>query len=88
MMLSRLLLLVLLAGAGFALPDSPAGPFTLNPGDSVPIQVQLLDPTQPASAALQVASDDPTQPTYSLSLQYDGTSIATSPQTTSPRCAR
>jgi hypothetical protein len=74
---------VSLAGAGFTLPNAPSAPFDLDPGQSLNLQVQLLDPTQPASAALTITSDDPTQPTYTLPLQYDGKSVSNSPQTTS-----
>ncbi len=67
---------VSIAGAGFTLPNGPTGPFTLEPGDVVPVEVQLLDPTQPASAALQITSDDSNEPLYVLPLQYQTTTAA------------
>ena len=63
-------------GRGFTLPNALTGPFTLDPGDVVPIQVQVVNSTQPAAAALQITSDDSNEPLYILPLQYETTSTA------------
>lgn len=61
-----------IVGTGFAIVAPPAGGYTIVPGDSIEVRVRLLDPTRPASATLQVASDDPARANERVSLTYAG----------------
>jgi len=72
-----------LLGSGFSLAGALPAPFVLDEGDTLDVPVQLLHTNAPASATLQITSDDPNQPTYNLPLAYDGTSLAIAPQATS-----
>ena len=73
-----------LLGSGFSLAGALPASFTLECGDTLDVPIQLLDTTEPASATFQVTTNDPNQPTFSLPLSYDGTSLAaTAPQATS-----
>ena len=48
-----------ITGTNVALVDPPTAGYVLLPGESTDLQVELLNPSQPANATLQISSDDP-----------------------------
>jgi Domain of unknown function (DUF4214) len=75
-----------LTGTNAALVNPPLVGYVLLPGESTDLQVQVLDPSQPANASLRISSDDPGQASFSLRLSYTepGESPATPPPATPP----
>ncbi len=52
---------------------SPAAPFTIPPGNSVPVTVRFTPSASGTqTGSLQIASNDPDEPTYKLSLRGNG----------------